>query len=51
MSERIQQLQAAVEATHGCQAVHLASMPVHEVVKGQTVWEGVVSPSGPPQDE
>lgn len=27
---------------HGCLAEHSASVPVHEVFKGQTVWQGVV---------
>lgn len=42
MSERIQRIRQAVEKLHGCQAVHVASVPVHEAFRGQTIWEGVV---------
>lgn len=27
---------------HECDALHTASVPVHEVFQGQTAWEGVV---------
>ena len=27
---------------HECDALHSASVPVHEVFQGQTAWEGVV---------
>jgi hypothetical protein len=36
------ELQAAVEGTHGCTATLLRVEPVHEEFHGQTVWEGVV---------
>jgi hypothetical protein len=31
-----------VEHLHKCSARHLASVPVHEVFKGKTVWNGNV---------
>jgi len=27
---------------HGCGSKHIESVPVHEVFRGQTVWDGVV---------
>ncbi len=36
------QLQAAVERTHHCSARLAQSVPVTEMHKGATVWEGVV---------
>jgi hypothetical protein len=41
-SEYLVRLQAAVEKMHGCRADHSASVPVHEVFQGKTVWKGVV---------
>jgi hypothetical protein len=31
-----------IEHLHNCRAVHLATVPVHEVFRGQTVWQGDV---------
>lgn len=31
-----------VEHLHKCSARHCATVPVHEVFKGQTVWQGEV---------
>jgi hypothetical protein len=31
-----------VEHLHNCGAVHCATVPVHEVFRGQTVWKGYV---------
>ena len=35
-------LQLAVEELHGCGAVYRDTAPVHEVFRGQTVWQGEV---------
>jgi hypothetical protein len=32
----------ALEHLHKCQATHRATVPVHEVFRGQTVWQGDV---------
>lgn len=36
------QLQTAVEGTHGCTATFREAVPVKETFDGQTVWEGAV---------
>ena len=38
----LDRLQVAVQRLHGCGAVHTATVPVHEVFQGKTVWEGDV---------
>jgi hypothetical protein len=38
----IQTLREAVERLHGVKATHKESVPVKEVFKGKTVWEGIV---------
>jgi hypothetical protein len=38
----IARLQVAVSQLHNCGAVWRESVPVHEVFKGQTVWQGDV---------
>jgi hypothetical protein len=38
----ISKLQVAVSQLHNCGAVHRSTVPVHEVFRGQTVWEGNV---------
>ena len=42
MSERIERIRVALEKMHGAKAVHVSSMPVREVFRGEPVWEGVV---------
>jgi len=42
MSERIERIRGALEQMHGAKAAHAGSVPVREVFRGQTVWEGVV---------
>ncbi len=37
-----EQLKQAVEGLHGCRATSRKAIHVHEVFKGQTVWEGEV---------
>jgi len=38
----IARIQVAVSQLHNCGAVHRATMPVHEIFNGQTVWQGEV---------
>ncbi len=38
----IESLQEAIKRLHGCDAEYLESVPIHEVFKGQTVWNGTV---------
>ena len=35
-------LQLAIEHLHGCAAKYHETVPVHEVFRGQTVWQGDV---------
>lgn len=35
----LERLQLAVEHLHKCKPVHSATVPVHEVFRGQTVWQ------------
>jgi hypothetical protein len=41
-SDHLESLRAVIGRLHGCGARHVASAPVHEVFRGQTVWRGVV---------
>lgn len=41
-SDYIERLKLAVEHLHRCQATHSGTVPVHEVFRGQTVWQGDV---------
>jgi hypothetical protein len=38
----IELLQEAVRKAHGCQADHIASVPIEEVFQGKTMWKGNV---------
>ena len=40
--KEITELKDAIRATHGCESLHVESVPVKEVFEGQTVWEGTV---------
>lgn len=40
--EYIERLKLTVEHLHNCGAQHRAAVPVHEVFRGQTVWQGDV---------
>lgn len=42
MSDRIKAIRESVETIHQCTAVHVQSVPVREVFREVTVWEGVV---------
>ena len=35
-------LQMVIRDLHGCGSTHVATVPVHEVFRGQTVWRGEV---------
>jgi hypothetical protein len=38
----IGRVKLALEHLHNCGAIHCATVPVHEVFRGQTVWKGDV---------
>jgi hypothetical protein len=38
----LERLQLTVEHLHKCKAVHSATVPVHEVFRGETIWQGDV---------
>jgi hypothetical protein len=38
----IARLQVAIQELHKCGAVHRETVPVHEIFRGQTVWQGQV---------
>jgi hypothetical protein len=40
--EYLGRLKHAVENLHHCRATHRRTIPVHEVLDGQTVWDGKV---------
>lgn len=40
--KEITELKDAIRATHGCESLHVESVPVHEVFRGQTAWHGTV---------
>ena len=42
MNDGLKQIQRAVERAAECSAKHAESVPVMEMFRGQTVWEGVV---------
>lgn len=42
MSERIANLQSAIETMHNCTARFVESVPVIELFRGEVAWDGVV---------
>jgi len=40
--EQIKGLQHAIKEMHGCDSRHVKSVPVHEIFRGQTAWQGTV---------
>ena len=38
----LEELQNVIRKLHGVHSTHVQSVPVKEVFKGKTVWEGVV---------
>jgi hypothetical protein len=41
-SREITELKDAIRATHGCESLHVESVPVKEVFEDQAGWEGKV---------
>jgi hypothetical protein len=41
--KKITELKDAIRATHGCESLHVESVPVKEVFEGKTAWEGTVA--------
>ena len=44
--EYIERLQMVIFELHGCDSRHVESVPVHEVFRGETVWNGIVEVFG-----
>jgi hypothetical protein len=40
--KEVTELKDAIRETHGCESLHVESVPVTEVVNGETAWEGTV---------
>jgi hypothetical protein len=40
--DAFQTIRHAIRETHGCEARHVESVPVHEVFRGETAWQGTV---------
>ena len=40
--KEITELKDAIRVMHGCESLHVESVPVKEVFEGQTSWEGTV---------
>ncbi len=40
--KEITELKDAIRATHGCESLHVESVPVVEQFEGQTAWQGTV---------
>jgi len=38
----LRRFRIAIQEIYGRHSVHVASVPIHEVVEGQTVWQGTV---------
>jgi hypothetical protein len=38
----ITELKDVIRATHGCESLHVESVPVKEIFEDQTTWEGTV---------
>jgi hypothetical protein len=38
----ITELKNAIRFTHGCESLHVESVPVKEIFDGETAWEGTV---------
>ena len=42
MTKYIEELRDVIRRLHGAEATHVESVPVKEVFRGETVWEGIV---------
>lgn len=40
--EYIERLQMVIQQLHKCGSIHVESVPVHELFRGETVWKGDV---------
>jgi len=40
--KKITELKDAIRETHGCESLHIESVPVKEVFENETAWEGTV---------
>ena len=40
--KEITELKDAIRAMHGCESLHVESVPVKEILDGDTAWEGIV---------
>ena len=40
--EYVERLQMVIQQLHGCGSKHAGTVPVHDVFRGQTVWQGEV---------
>jgi hypothetical protein len=38
----ITELKNAIRSTHGCESLHVESVPIKEIFEGETPWEGIV---------
>lgn len=43
--EYIERLQMVIHQLHGCDSKHVETVPVHEIFRGDTVWQGDVEVS------
>jgi hypothetical protein len=41
-NDYIDDLRAVIAKLHGCGSTHVESVAVHEVFRGETVWDGIV---------
>lgn len=46
MSDYLDRLKEAIQATHGLKATHIGTVALKETFQGQTVWEGDVEVFG-----
>jgi hypothetical protein len=42
VNEYLEELRGVIRRLHGVEATHVESVPVKEMFRGQTVWDGVV---------
>jgi hypothetical protein len=40
--KKITKFKDVIRATHGCQSLHVESVPIKEVFEGKTAWQGTV---------
>jgi hypothetical protein len=42
VSDYLSELRKAIKAAHACEAEHVETVPIKEVFRGETAWEGKV---------